>query len=255
MLPDFIICGGQKCGTTAAARNLALHPEVSVFRGLTKAGQKNEIEFYNQHWDKGLDWYLSHFKAGGTIQGEKTAELLHRTVCHGRMSSINPALKIIVFLRSPAERAYSQWRMAALHKGDETDDFDTVVRNELNHIDDSTYRTNFYNCIVSEKACWREGYLLKGMYAEQLKSLFMWFPRDQVHVAIAERVRLQMATSYAKIYEFLGASPFVAEYDEHFVGKAAAPMSAATKSLLKSLYRQPNEELFSMIGYEVHEWK
>ncbi len=57
---DFLIVGAQKAGTTAAAFNLNLHQQVDVFRGVTKFNQY-EIEFFNQHWGEGVEWYQSHF--------------------------------------------------------------------------------------------------------------------------------------------------------------------------------------------------
>ena len=253
-LPDFVIIGGQKCGTTAAARNLSLHPRIEVFHGMTKNGQKNEIEFFNQHWEKGVAWYASHFEATEMVQGEKTAELLHRTVCHERMFETNPHLKLIVFLRSPVERAYSQWKMAALHKGDESDDFDTVLAREIPLLGDLCYREKFYDCRDSEISCWREGYLLKGLYAEQLESLYKWFPRDQVFVAISERIRATMAEGYSQIFEFLGLSSYTAEFVEHFLGKPGPPMSPWAKSLLIDFYKTPTECLFSLLEEDVPEW-
>lgn len=256
-IPHFVIAGGQKCGTTAAARNLSLHPKVKVFQGITKAGQKNEIEFFNQHWDKGVDWYESHFHAADAdaVQGEKTAELLHRTVCHERMALINPDFKLIIVLRCPVERAYSQWRMAALHKGDEPDDFDSAVERDLRIIEDANYRERFYGCCDSGVSCWREGYLVKGMYAEQLESLYKWFPKHHILVTFAERIRSNMAEGYGHMFEFLGVDPLRAEFAEHFIGKPGPPMSPRTRSLLLELYEAPNQHLCSLLGQDIPEWR
>lgn len=254
-VPDFLIAGGQKCGTTAAARNLSLHSQIHVFRGVTKAGQRNEIEFFNQHWKKGISWYESHFDSVDVLQGEKTSELLHRTVCHQRMAVTNPRFKIVVLLRSPVDRAYSQWRMAALHKGDEPDDFDTVVARDLARLDDPRYRAGFYRCSDTGISCWREGYLLKGMYVEQLESLYKWFPKDQVMVVISEKIRSNMVEGYAALFQFLGLPPLRAEFAEHFVGRPSPPMSPRTRSLLLELYEAPNERLYSLLGEDIPEWR
>lgn len=257
-IPQFLIIGGQKCGTTAAARNLSLHPNVNIFAGVTDYGQK-EIEFFNQHWDRGIDWYSSHFRmaedSSNVLHGEKTAELFHRTICHERMFATNPQFKLIVFLRSPVERAYSQWKMAALHKGDETEGFHSVVERELNSVNEDHYRQEFYSCADTGLSCWREGYLLKGMYAEQLESLLNWFPREQVFISISERSRANMEKSYSEIFDFLKLPPFVAPFAEHFVGKPSRTMSSQTRTLLSELYQAPNERLFSLIGEEIPEWK
>lgn len=253
-IPDFLIIGAQKSGTTSAARNLSLHPEVNVFAGTTQFGQK-EIEFFNQHWEMGIDWYASHFTGEKRSNGEKTAELLHRKICHERMFITNSNFKLVVLLRSPIERAYSQWKMAALHKCDEPLDFETVVAREMALLSDENYRQEFYSCALTEKSCWREGYLLKGMYAEQIENLYAWFPKDQVFIVIAERVRRNLARSYANVFAFLGVCPFATHYAEHFIGRPGPPIKPQLRSLLADIYRQPNERLFKLLGYDVLEWE
>lgn len=252
-LPNFIIIGAQKAGTTAAARNLSLHPQVQVFSGTTEYGQK-EIEYFNQHWHRGNDWYASHFSKGPHINGEKTAELLHRTICHSRMHSVNPNFKIIVLLRNPIDRAYSQWKMATFSKHDEDATFNEVVNQELALFEAPEATESFYACNVTNKTCWREGYIQKGMYAFQLASLFRWFPRKQVHIAISERILKSMASEYNSMYRFLGVTPFVASYREHFVSKSSVPLSRRMRDKLKMIYTQPNRELFNLLGTEIQEW-
>ena len=254
MIPHFIIIGAQKAGTTALARNLALHPEISVFSGVTEFGQK-EIEFFNQHWEMGASWYASHFQNTSAMVGEKTAELLHRTICHERLFQTNPQLKLIVLLRSPVERAYSQWKMAALHKRDEPNEFAFVIDRELATRGDNSVREAFYNCLPSRSSCWREGYVLKGMYAEQLRSLWSWFPKNQVFIGISEQIRKDPARVYARILAFLGVPYCELDFQEHFVGPASPPMSSKIRSLLRDTYRIPNERLFSMLGGEPPEWQ
>jgi hypothetical protein len=254
-IPKFVIAGAQKAGTTAVARNLSLHPQINVFSGTTEFGQK-EIEFFNQHWDMGISWYASHFQeTSAAMVGEKTAELLHRKICHERMFQTNSEFKLIVLLRSPPDRAYSQWKMAALHKGDEVDAFETVVERELATLDDKMLAEQVYNCSSGAVSCWREGYLLKGMYAEQLDSLLKWFPRKQVWVGISERLRSNPDKAYADMYDFLGVDPFKVDFTEHFIGRPAPPMSARMRSLLRDIYREPNQRLFSMLDLEITDWR
>lgn len=253
MLPNFLIVGAQKAGTTAAARNLALHPSVSIYTGTTEYGQK-ELEFFNQHWERGISWYSRHFESSAALHGEKTAELLHRTICHRRMHETNPRFKLIVLLRSPIERAYSQWKMATFTKGDESDTFDVAIRRELESLSDAKSREMFYNCCPSGKSNWREGYLMKGMYAEQLDSLYQWFPKRQVLVVVSERIRENLATGYNAFFDFLGLSPVKANFLEHYVGREAPPMNAETRRLILRVYREPNEKLFSLLGMSIPEW-
>jgi hypothetical protein len=253
-IPNFVIIGAQKAGTTAMARNLALHPEISMFSGTTEYGQK-ELEFFNQHWEMGISWYASHFQSSAVCVGEKTAELLHRTICHERMFLTNPNFKLVVLLRSPVDRAYSQWKMAALHKRDEDAGFESVVEREFAILDDKKVRERIYNCSPSGVSCWREGYLLKGMYAEQLQSIFNWFPKKQVWIGVSERIRCTPANAYTALFGFLGVRPFSADFALHFVGRPSPPMSERMRSLLCEIYRGPNEQLYSMLDADIPEWK
>ncbi len=253
-IPDFLIVGAQKGGTTAAARNLNLHPDVSVFSGTTEYGQK-ELEFFNQHWERGVSWYSQHFEAGPRVIGEKTAEVLHRTVCHRRMCEVNPQFKLVVLLRSPVDRAYSQWKMAALVKRDERDSFDAVVSRELAMLNDEMYREWFYGCMETERSCWREGYLLKGFYAEQIESLYRWFPKKNIYVGVSERVRADLASGYRGILDFLEVDFRQAAFVEHFLGRPALPMSHWARETLSRVYREPTQRLFSLLGTEIPEWR
>ncbi len=252
-LPDFAIIGGQKCGTTAAARNLSLHPKIRVFSGVTEYGQK-EIEFFNQHWNRGIDWYKSHFTNDGVLNGDKTAELLHRKICHERMHAINPNFRLVVLLRSPVERAYSQWKMAALHKRDEPEEFEEIIHREIAMLGNCCSDDAFYNCQRHDISSWREGYLLKGMYADQLQSVYKWFPKDHVFIGIAERIRQDMLVGYSQMFEFLDLEPLHGPFSEHFIGRPGPPMAAGVRALVSEIYRVPNERLFSLLGEEVPEW-
>jgi len=253
MNPHFLIIGAQKAGTTAAIRNLALHPRVHTFCGATEYGQR-EIEFYNQHWDRGAEWYRGHFPSTDKVVGEKTAELLHRMICHERMRAVNPDFKLLVLLRSPVERAYSQWKMARYIKRDESEQFDDVVAQGVDEASLPDRRQAFYTCADTGRSCWREGYVLKGFYAEQLRSLCESFPRNQIHVVISERIRLRPDEHYAQIFRFLGLDAIPACFLDHFVTPTASPMSAAVRHLLHEFYAEPNRQLFQWLGEEIPEW-
>ena len=250
---DFIVIGAQKGGTTAAAFNLNKHPEISVFSGITEYGQY-EIEFFNQHWERGKKWYFEQLPKSGGIVGEKTAELLHRTICHKRIVSVNPKVKLLVLLRCPIERAFSQWRMATYIKKDETRSFDDVVRNEYSKLESQTYKEEFYMCRETEISCWREGYIMKGFYYEQLQNLLKYFSKENIHISISENVAKNKEMEYNKMFSFLNVHPFTTDFENRFIGKPAKMMNIETYDLLKNIYSKSNESLFNFLGFEVKEW-
>lgn len=250
---DFIIIGAQKAGTTAAAFNLNKHPSISVFSGVTEFGQ-TEIEFFNQHWEKGSDWYFNQLPKENKVIGEKTAELLHRCICHERIHKVQPNIKLIVILRCPVKRAYSQWRMAALNKKDEVRSFAEVVSSELQIIESEEYKSEFYECKKSAFSTWREGYVLKGFYFEQLQNLFRFFSKEQVHISITEKLISDKQEGYNSIFSFLNVAPYHSTFEEKFIGKEKNELDKKTFHLLKEIYNEPNKKLFDMLGYKISEW-
>ena len=250
---DFIIIGAQKGGTTAAAFNLNKHPEISVFSNVTEYGQY-EIEFFNQHWERGERWYFEQLPKSKRIVGEKTAELLHRMICHERIFKVQPNVKLIVILRSPIYRAYSQWRMAVFTKKDETRSFEEVIFAEYKMLEKKSFKEDFYNCKEKEISCWREGYIVKGFYYEQLQNLIKYFPLDNIHIAISERVYNNKTLEYNKIFNFLKVNSLNIEFENKFIGKTTEAMSNKVYNKLKLIYEKPNQELFNLLGYRIEEW-
>lgn len=251
---DFILIGAQKAGTTAAAHNLDKHSALSVFSGVTEYGQ-HEIEFFNQHWDRGKSWYVNQLKDLQGLRGEKTAELLHRKVTHSRIFNLFPKVKLIVILRNPVERSYSQWKMAVFNKKDETRSFREVVGTEIELLKSQNYVEQFYDCKYSLNSCWREGYIIKGFYFDQLKNLYNYFSRDRVYVAVAERIRKNKSEEYNKMFSFLGLPPIDTTFDEKFVSSTALDMNEETRKCLCSVYEEQNKSLFELLGYKIEEWQ
>lgn len=252
---DFIIIGAQKGGTTSAAYNLNLHPDIEIFNGLTKFNQR-EIEFFNQHWTEGLDWYKSHFNYSKMLTGEKTAELLHRTICHERMKKVIPNAKLLILLRCPIERAFSQWKMASKPNWNEKRSFEEIVWQEINSIRSKDYIDKFNKCANNNLVdSWREGYLLKGLYVLQIKHLYEYFPKENIHISISERVRNNMKTEYNRIFNFLGLNGFNGDFHEKFVSSSKTEMSFIIRNELINFYKPFTSELYKLLGYSIPEWE
>lgn len=252
--PDFIVIGAQKCGTTACARNLALHPDIDVFAGITEYGQM-ELEFFNQHWDRGPSWYYSHFKQSRALCGEKTAELFHRTICHGRMRQAVPRAKLVLLLRDPVERAWSQWKMAVLSKRDEPRCFEAVIEEEREQLFDASLQKSFDECASSDVSNWRQGYLRRGFYARQLNHLLQFYPRSSLHVAISERVKADPTGEYGRMHEFLRLPARNGPFAIHYASRDASRLTPKMDRLLQGIYHESVAELEALLGFRIPEWR
>lgn len=117
-LPDFIVIGAQKGGTTPLSHYLMeQHP--SVIPPTDK-----EVHFYDRNYEKGIRWYKAHFPLlrlldQGTATGEASPYYLAHPHVPGRIALNQPSVKMIALLRDPKSRAISHYHMS-VRKGRET---------------------------------------------------------------------------------------------------------------------------------------
>src|SRR5690606_20854753 len=112
-LPDFIILGAQKAGTTTIYDNLVKHPDV-------KPCDIKEVHFFDRNWLKAANWYRAHFplrtgkeadgNPGKWITGDGSPYYLFHPQVPARVKQICPSSRLIVILREPVERAYSHYQ-------------------------------------------------------------------------------------------------------------------------------------------------
>tara|TARA_B100000886_G_scaffold181021_1_gene124144 strand:- start:5394 stop:5780 length:387 start_codon:yes stop_codon:yes gene_type:complete len=106
---DFIIIGAQKSGTTSIYNNLIDHPKISLQSELNP--ELSEIHFFDKNWKKGINWYKSKLNYDKEIVGEKTPSLLYLSHTFPLIQQVNPHVKLIVILRNPIDRAFSNYKM------------------------------------------------------------------------------------------------------------------------------------------------
>ena len=107
MLPDFIIIGTMKGGTTSLHHYLSQHPEIFM-------SKQKELNFFieERNWRRGLNWYESHFNGAGRIRGEASPNYTNYPRFDGvpeRMHGVVPQAKLIYVLRDPIERMISHY--------------------------------------------------------------------------------------------------------------------------------------------------
>lgn len=112
ILPDFVVIGAMKAGTTTLYDHLRLHPEIGMSR-------EKETDFFvaEKNWQRGLGWYHAQFRPGARIYGEASPNYTKAATFGGvaaRMAEVVPDAKLIFVARDPVLRAQSQYRHAAL---------------------------------------------------------------------------------------------------------------------------------------------
>ena len=113
--PDFIIVGAMKCGTTVMWHNMNIYPGITMGNNWEDPKKAStEIRFWNNGdpyhtWEKGLEWYKNLFN--GECCGEKCANYIESIAAMKRISENIPNVKIILNVRNPVDRVYSEFNM------------------------------------------------------------------------------------------------------------------------------------------------
>ena len=134
MLPAFLIVGAQRCGTTSMYRTLSQHPAV------VKAVLHKGVHYFDLNYSHPLGWYRAHFpltaRAARATPASQTAVTfesspyyLFHPLAAGRIAADLPAVKLLVLVRDPVERAYSAWAHERA-RGFETEPFERALELE-----------------------------------------------------------------------------------------------------------------------------
>ncbi len=258
MLPDYLIIGGQKCGTTSLYHYLTAHPDI-------RPATVREIGFFNtyERFSKGLAWYRSHFPS--------TVEELYRRLVHRRrsltgeadasysisphalrrISRILPQVRLILILRNPVDRAYSHYQHSR-RIGSELLSFEEALAREEERVGAAWRRMQadeYFYCRELEYFT----YLHRGIYIEQVEMLFRLFPQTQILILQSEELSLQPARTYERVLEFLRVRHWLPQnFPRHNVGHYPG-MDEATRRQLVEYFRPHNERLYAYLN-RTFEW-
>jgi hypothetical protein len=191
VLPNFVIVGAMKCGTSSLAKWLGDHPDAWVV-------PEKELHFFNQGWERGLPWYESRFTAsnGQARVGEASPTYLVDLDCHDRMASVLPDARLIAMVRDPVDRAYSHywhWR----ERMGETRTFEQVVDDEL------AGRPGADRLVWNPERPEEYSYLGPGVYLKQLQHLASRFERGQLKVIVFDDLSEKPDEVFRDVCRFL----------------------------------------------------
>ncbi|MBV9410552.1 MAG: sulfotransferase, partial [Acidimicrobiia bacterium] len=199
-MPDFLIIGAQRSGTTSLYRYLAEHPAVAP-------PLRKEIQYFSLHYGRGDGWYRTHFPVAGRqrVTFEATPYYLFHPAVPHRAADTVPHAKVIALLRDPVSRAFSQWQHNA-SRGLEHLGFEAALEAEQERLDgererlvaDAGYRSDAHRL-------W--SYASRGEYADQLECWLAQYQRERLLVLRSEDLYERPEPTYARALEFLGLAP------------------------------------------------
>jgi hypothetical protein len=252
-LPDFLIIGAQKAGTTALFAYLRWHPE------LTGPSWK-EVSFFDRRYGaersyrasfpaKPRQWLVAQRRGRRPLVGEASPSYILHPLAPRRVARMVPSVRLIALLRDPVERAYSHYQHE-VRLGREPLSFEEALDREDERLRGEVERMVAEPSYFSD-AWWNHTYVARGRYAEQLTRWFEVFPREQLLVLFTEELRDDTAGTYARVLEFLGARPHdLGEYPRIFDHDYAS-MSPTTRARLVAEFEEQNRELARLLGREL----
>ena len=248
VLPDFIIIGSMKCGTTSLYYDICEHP-------CTLAATYDEIGFFDSNFHLGLNWYRSMFprkkqiedvkqREGVAITGEDTPFYFWNPVAAKRIQKLLPNIKLITILRNPIDRAYSEYQDLVSSESN-SPSLETFIENEINtRRKDSSLITEENFEIFNQK----NSYLLKGIYVDQLKIWAGLFPKEQIFTLSTENLNSEPITTLESVFQYLNLPDYKIKNIQLQKQKKYVPMNSQTRKILIEFFKPHNERLFKFIG-------
>lgn len=245
MLPDFVIVGTMKGGSSALTRGVGNHPDVFIADG-------KELHFFDEHFDRGLDWYEACFEAAteGQVIGEATPRYMNDPLVVDRMLATLPEGKFIAILRNPVDRAYSHyWHNQ--RRGREKRGFEAAIADENPSAENLAY-------------------LDLGRYTERLHRIESAAGNDGLLVLLNEDLRHKRGDTLRRAWEFIGADPnrgsveipvrklsLMARVKQRRRAKKRQypPMTSATRKKLVEVYAPEVDALEAWLGRDLSRWR
>jgi hypothetical protein len=247
-LPDFLILGAQKAGTTALYAYLRRHPRIT-------GPSWKEISFFDRHYLRGEAWYRGNFpnllRTRGELVGEASPSYLFHPLAPERAAALVPSARLIALLRNPVDRALSHYHHEVA-LGREELSFEDALAAEEERLEGEEERLRAEPGYFSS-AWWNYTYKGRGRYAEQLERWLERFPREQLLILPSEELLGDPEQTHARVLEFLGSPPHRLDaYPRVFERKYDA-MKPETRVRLAAHFAEPNRHLYELLGRNL-EW-
>ncbi len=231
-LPDFVVIGAAKCGTTYFYHLLTKHPHV-------EPAAAKELRFFDLLYEEGTEWYRRCFpeprwKDGRkTISGEGTPSYLFDPHVPERMAKVIPQARLIAMLRNPVDRAYSAY-YHRVRNGQDTRSFEETIEAPLKDP--------------------HHGQLSRGNYVDYLLHWSRFFSDEQMLVLKSEDFFERPQETLKPVLDFLDLPDWEPEApelrDKVNKGKYEQKMDPDTRRRLEDFFEPHNRRLYEYLGVD-----
>jgi hypothetical protein len=254
LLPDYLIIGAQRAGTTSLFKYLVRHPAVA--RPFLGKG----AHFFDTNYSGDLDEYRAYFPTTAykwvvkatrrmdAVTGEGSPYYLAHPHAPYRIAETLPGVKLIALLRDPVDRAYSH-HQHEVARGFEDLSFEEALEREPERLAGELERMRedpSYNSFAVQ----HHTYLSRGRYAEQLEVWYGLFPKDQILVLPSEELFSDPDRTFRAVLAFLGLPAISLREYEVFNPRKYTDMSPELRQRLVDYFAEPNGRLYDLMGVD-----
>lgn len=250
-LPEFLVVGAQRAGTTSLYRYLLQHPGVISTR-LTKG-----VHWFDEHFDEPVSWYRGHFPT--TLQrrqvgrrigyppvtGEASPYYLFHPHVPSRIAAAVPDASIIAILRDPVERAWSHYQHNVARSMEPLSFADALAAepDRLAGAEERLRRPGFVDLRHR-----RGSYVARGRYLEQLERVWSVIRPDKALVLFTDELDRDPIATLARVHTFLGLVPVAPTITRRWNEQPRADLPPGTRDFLEAAFADPDRLLAERLG-------
>jgi hypothetical protein len=255
MTPSFLICGGQRCGTTSLYRALSAHPVV------LKAVLHKGVHYFDTSYRRGMGWYKGHFPLHRSAQKiterygvpaqtfESSPYYMYHPQAAARIAHDLPDAKLVALVRDPVERAYSQHAHEVARDFETEHDFGAALALEparLHRQEEKLAEDPDYYSFAHQ----HHAYRARGEYARYLAEMAKHVGRDRIHVVESERFFAEPEQVYDEVLTFLGLPTDLGRppFEKHNARPRGADMHPDIRRDLTAHFAPHDEALADWLG-------
>lgn len=258
-LPDFLVIGAKRGGTTSLFNYLLQHPCVPTL--FPSRSNIKGVHFFDTNFARGVAWYRSHFpslpyrayqrRARGreTVAGEASPYYIFHPHAPRRAHRVVPAAKLIVLLRNPVDRAYSHYRERVRHAREPLS-FEEAVEQEPVRLKGEVERMledeSYYSYAHEQSS-----YVSQGIYVDQLKAWLELYSRDRVCILRSEDFYADPQRAYDRVLAFLGLPPWQLRNMRRYNFHPSLELKPSTIRELAEYFAPHNQRLGEYLGMDL----
>ena len=252
-LPQLLIAGGQRCGTTSMYKALVQQP--TIFRPVWRKG----VHYFDVAYDHDRDWYRGHFplqrqldrssRKHGTrsLCFESSPYYLFHPLAGERIATSLPDVKLLVLVRDPVERAYSA-HAHELARGFEHLTFEEALDAEPGRSEGEEQRLRddpTYESVAHRHQAYRQ----RGEYAPQIARMADLFGRERVKVVDSHRFFETPQAVYTEVLDWLGVAQTHPAVFDRYNGRPRLEMRPELRRSLEEHFTPYDEQLTTWLGH------